>query len=169
MDDGARRLYRRLCFSGVGEGTRIFREVMQVAEDRYLKGWYGHLKGGWRSQGKKVGSAPYIRDEDEKLLRKLEEIRERCRQYFASLLNTTSAALDQTIIEGLSPKPEVDLSVEKPYVVDKPKQALRSMAHGKAMGSDDLPVKQLKLGLSDSSHEIFLGITVAVWMTGEVP
>ena len=58
---------------------------MQAAEDRYLevyfeeftkagdmKGWYGHLKGGWKLQGKKVGSAQYVRDEGGKLLRKLE-------------------------------------------------------------------------------------------------
>ena len=66
---------------------------MQAAEDWYLevyacelkefalsgdmRGWYGHLKGGWKLQGKKVGSAQYITDEDGKLLRKLEEIRAR--------------------------------------------------------------------------------------------
>ena len=64
---------------------------------------------------------------------------------------------NRTIIEGLSQKPT----------------ALRSMANGKAMGPDELPAELLKLGLSDSSHEILLafhGIIVsAVWMTGEVP
>ena len=46
------------------------------------------------------------------------------------------------------------------------------MANGKAIGPDELPAELLKLGLSDSSHEILLafhGIIVAVWMTGEVP
>ena len=46
------------------------------------------------------------------------------------------------------------------------------MANGKAMGPDELPVELLKLGLSDSSHEILLpfhDIIVAVWTTGEVP
>ena len=46
------------------------------------------------------------------------------------------------------------------------------MANGKGMGPDELPAELLKLGLSDSSHEILLafhGIIVAVWMTGEVP
>ena len=46
------------------------------------------------------------------------------------------------------------------------------MANSKAMGPDELPVELLKLGLSDSSHEILLpfhDIIVAVWMTGEVP
>ena len=52
------------------------------------------------------------------------------------------------------------------------KAALRSMGNGKAMGPDELPTEVLKLGLSDSSHEILLAfhdIIVAVWMTGEVP
>ena len=46
------------------------------------------------------------------------------------------------------------------------------MANGKAMGPDELPAELLKLGLSDSSHEILLafhGIIVAVCMTWEVP
>ena len=122
-------------------------------------------------QGKKVGSTQYIRDEDEKLLRKFEEIRARWRRYFASLLNTTSAALNLTIIEGLSPKP-VALTLGDLPVGNETKKALRSMANGKAMGPDELPAELLKLGLSDSSHEIlvaFHGIIVAVWMTGEVP
>ena len=66
---------------------------MQAAEDRYLevhaceleefivagdlRGWYRHLKGGWKLQGKKLGSAQYIRDENGKLLRQLDAIRAR--------------------------------------------------------------------------------------------
>ena len=51
------------------------------------------------------------------------------------------------------------------------KKALRSVVNGKAMEPDELPAELLKLGLSDSSHEILLsfhGIIVAVWMMGEV-
>ena len=135
-----------------------------------MRGWYGDLKSGWKLQGKKVGSARYMRDEDGKLLRKLEGIRARWRRHFASLLNTTSAAFNRTIIEGLSPKP-VALPLGDPPVVNETKKALRSIAYGKAIGSDELPVELLKLGLFDSSHEILLafpGIIVAVWMTGEV-
>ena len=55
--------------------------------------------------------------------------------------------------------------------MNETKKTLRSMANGKAMGPDGLPAELLKLGLSDSSHEILLafhGIIVAVCMTGEV-
>ena len=114
-----------------------------------------HLKGGWKFQGKKVGGAQYIRDEDGKLLRKLKEIRARWRRYFTSLLNATSAALNRTIIEDLSPKP-IAQSLEDPPVVNETKKALRSMANGKAMGPDELVAELLKLGLSDSSHGILL-------------
>ena len=174
-------------FRALRKACRKLREIMQAAEDRYLevyaceleesivaggvKGWYGHLKGGWKLQGKKLGSAQYIRDKNGKLLRKLEEIRARWRRYFTSLLNTTSAALNRIIIENLSQKPTA-LSLGDPPVVSETKNALRSMANRKAMGPDELPVELLKLGLSDSSHEILLafhGLIVAVWMTGEVP
>ena len=109
-----------------------------------------------------MGRAQYIRDEDGNLLRKLEQIRERWGRYFASFLNTTSAALDRTIIEGLSPKP-VALPLGDPPVVDVTKQALRSM--NKAMGPDELPAELLKLRPFDSSRAILLafhGIIVAV-------
>ena len=82
------RTFRKAC--------RKLRENMQVAKDRYLevyaceleefilavdmRGWYGHVEGGWKLQGNKLGSAQYIRDEDWKLLRKLEEIRARWRR-----------------------------------------------------------------------------------------
>ena len=113
----------------------------------------------------------YINDEDGKLLRMLEEIRERWRRYFVCLLTTTSNDLDQIPIEGILPKP-VALSLRDPPVVDETKPTLRSMDNGKAMRPDELPAELHKLGLSDSSYKILLAfhvITVAVWMAGEVP
>ena len=158
-------------FRALRNACRKLREVMQAVEDRYLevytceleeftlagdmRGWYGHLKGGWKLQGKNIGCAQYIRDKDGKLLRKLEEIRVRLERCFASLPNTTSAALNQTIIEGLSSKP-VALSLGDPPVVNNTKKAPRSMANGKVMGPDEPPAELLKLGLPDSSHEILL-------------
>ena len=124
-------------FRALRKACTKLRETMQAAEDRYLevyaceleefivagdvRGWYGHLKGGWKLQGKKLGSAQYIRDENGKLLRKLDEIRARWRRYFTSLLNTTSAALNRTIIEGLSQKPTT-LSLGDPPVVSETKR-----------------------------------------------
>ena len=112
-------------------------DVIQAAEDRYLevfacefedfiaagdlRGWYGHLKGGWKLQGKKLRGAQYIRDENGKLLRKLDEIRARWRRYFTSLLNTTSVTLNRTIIEGLPQKP-IALSLGDPPVVSETKK-----------------------------------------------
>ena len=60
--------------------------------------------------------------------------------------------------------------------MDETKQALNSMANGKAMGPDKLPAELLTPGLSDNLHIILLafhgafhGVIVAVWMTGKVP
>ena len=158
-------------FRALRKACRKLRESIQAAEDMYLegyvceleefivigvlRGWYGHLEGGCKLQGKKLGNAQYIRGENGKLLRKLDEIRARWRRYFTFLLNTTSATLNQTTIEGLSQKP-IALSLGDPPVVSETKKALRSMANGKAMGPDELPAELLKLGLSDSSHEILL-------------
>ena len=174
-------------FRALRKTCRKLREAIQAAEDRYLEvyaceveeivvagdlsGWYGHLKGGWKLQSRELGSTQYIKDENGKLLRKLDEIRARWRRYFISLLNTTSAVLNRKVIEGLSQKPTA-LSLGDQPVVSETKKALRSMANGKAMGPDELPAELRKLGLSDSSHEILLAfhdIIVPVWMAGEVP
>ena len=80
-------------FRALRKACKKLRAIIQAAKDRYLevyaceleefivagdlRGWYGHLKGGWKLQGKKLGSAQYIRDENGKLLRKLDEIRAR--------------------------------------------------------------------------------------------
>ena len=93
-----------------------------------------------------MGSAQYTRDEDGKLLRKLKEIHEGWRRCFPSLLDTTSAAPDLIITEGLMPTPAA-LSLEDTPVLDETKQALRSMANGKAMGPDGLPAGLLELRL----------------------
>ena len=71
-------------FRALRKACRKLRETIQAAEDRYLevyaceleefiaagdlRGWFGHLKGGRKLQGKKLGSAQYIRDENGKLL-----------------------------------------------------------------------------------------------------
>ena len=78
----------------------------------------GHLKEDWKLQGKKLGSAQYIREENGKLLRKLDEIRARRRRYFTSLLSTIPATLNRTIIEGLSLKPTA-LSLGDPPIVSE--------------------------------------------------
>ena len=125
-------------FRALRKACRKLRETIQAAEDRYLevytceleefnapgdlrRGWYGHLKGGWKLQGKELGSAQYIRDENGKLLRKLDAIRARWRRYFHFLLNTTSTALNRTIIEGLSQKPTA-LSLGDSPVVSETKK-----------------------------------------------
>ena len=124
-------------FRALRKACKKFGEIIQAAEDRYLevfaceleefivagdvRGWHGHLKGGWKLQGKKLRSAQYIRDENGKLLRKLDEIRARLRRYFTSLLNTTSATLNRTIIEGPSQKPTA-LSLGDPPAVSETKK-----------------------------------------------
>ena len=60
-------------FRALRKAYRKLRETIQAAEDRYLevyaceleefiaagdlRYWYGYLKGGWKLQGKKLGSA----------------------------------------------------------------------------------------------------------------
>ena len=53
------------------------------------------------------------------------------------------------IVETLLSQIPTALSLGDPSVVSETKNALRSMANGKAMEPDKLPAELLKLGLSD--------------------
>ena len=168
-------------FRALRKACRKLREIMQAAEDRYLgvyawelkefilagdvRGWYGHLKGGWKLQGKKLGSAQYIRDENGNLLRKLDEIRASWRRCLTSLLNTTPAALNRTIIEGTSQKPTA-LSLGDPPVVSETKKALRSMANGKAMGPDERRRNRSSLGFPTVPTKSCTHSTASSWLYG---
>ena len=169
-------------FRALPKACRKLRETVQATEGRYLemyaacelekftsagdmRGLYGHLKGGWKLQSKKVGSTQNIKDEDGTLLRKFEEIRARWRRYFAYLLNTTSATLNLTIIEGLSPKP-VALTLGDPPVGNETKKTLRSMANGKAMGPDELRWNCLSLGFPTVAMKSWLHSTASSWLCG---
>ena len=79
-------------FRALRKACRKLRAAMQATKDRYLEVYageleklikagdmrsrYGHSKVGWRFQGKNVGSAQYIKEDDGKLIRSLEEIYE---------------------------------------------------------------------------------------------
>ena len=86
-----------------------------------------------------------IRDEDGKLLWKLEKILEMWRRYIPFLINTTSAALNRTIIECLSSNKLIALTLGDPLVVGETKQVVISMDNGKVMGLDELPAELLNL------------------------
>ena len=113
-----------------------------------------------------VESTLCIRDEDGKLLWKLEEIPEMWRRYIPFLLNTTSADLDRTIIEGLSFNKLIALTLGNPPVVGETKQLMISMNNCKVMGLDELPAELLNLWLSSSSHEVCSHSTASSWLCG---
>ena len=94
----------------------------------------GITKEDGNCKGKKIGSPQYNRDEDGNLLRKLEKICARWRRYFISLLSTTSAALNRTIIEGLSQKPTAP-SLGDPPVVSETKKGPEIYGQWKGYGT----------------------------------
>ena len=163
------------------------KEVIQVGVDRYLdvyareleehtragdmRGWYRHLKGGWRLSGRPLDGEQYIRDEDGTLLRDNDLINERWVRYLSTLLNTISPTIDQTVIEKIAQRP-IALSLGDPPSLCETAEALRAMSNGKATGPDGLPAELLKLGLNGEAPEIlyhFHSIVYQVWISGEVP
>ena len=109
----------------------------------------------------------YIRDEQWKLLRDVELIRERWMRHFRSLLNAKSETLDPTVMSKISQRFIAKALGVEP-TEDEVAAALQSMANAKAVGPDGLSAELLKLGLHENRRELHR-ITKLVWHGGQVP
>ena len=91
-------------------------------------------------------------------------------RFFDTLLNAKSDKLRFDIIEGLPQWPITHAPGAKP-TENELIGALRSMANGKAVGPDELPVELLKLGLNYDPTVLreFYRIIKLVWHQREVP
>ena len=69
-----------------------------------LFGFYKHLKG-MHVEGKRTFNSPYIKDEEDRLLRDNAFIRERWVRWFHKVLNTKSPTLDPIIVDELKQGP----------------------------------------------------------------
>ncbi len=142
-------------------------------EERVRKGdqagFYEHLKM-MNLEGKRDRSSQLIKDEDGNLLRDVELIRERLVRWFHTLLNTKSPKLDPKIAEALDQWP-----VNTPLGVQPTMQELidanRSLANGKAVGPDGIPVELFMIAFNGDPvlRQRLLDIVIGIWRGEEVP
>ena len=83
-------------------------------------------------------------------MRDVELIRERWVRWFHTLLNTKSPKLDPNIAEGLDQWPENTTLGNQPPMRELT-DAARSLANGKTVGPDGVPVELSKIALSGDS------------------
>ena len=132
-------------------------------------GFYKHLKT-MNLEGKRDRSSEYVKDENGVLLSDVELTRERWVWWFHILLNAKSPRLDPNIVEGLYQCPEnMPLGVQP--TMQKLKDAIRSLANGKAVGRDGVTVELSKITLNGDPalRRRLLDIVVRIWRGGEVP
>ena len=132
-------------------------------------GFYKHLKT-INLEGKRDSSSAYVEDENGVLLTDVELIHERWVRWFHTPLNAKSPRLDPNIAEGLDQWPEnMPLGVQP--TVQELKDAIRSFANGKAVGSDEGSVELFKITLNGNPalRWRLLDIVVRIWRRGEVP
>ena len=133
-------------------------------------GFYKHLKT-MNLEGKRDSSSGYVKDENNGiLLRDVELIRERWVRWSNTLLNAKSPWLDPNIAEGLDQWPEnMPLGVQT--TMQELTDAIRSLASGKAVGSDEVSVELFKITLNGNPalHRRLLDIVGRIWRGGEVP
>ena len=123
-------------------------------------GFYKHLKT-MKLEGKRDRSSAYVKDED------VELIRERWVRWFQTLLNAKSPRLDPNIAEGFDQWPEnMPLGVQP--TMQELKDAIRSLAKGKAVGPDEVPVELFKITLDGDPAlcRRLLDIVVRIWRGG---
>ena len=104
------------------------------------------------------------------MLRDIELIYERWVQWFHTLLNTKSPKLDPNIAEGLEQWPE-NTTLRNQPTLQELTDAIRSLANGKAVGPDGVPVELFKVALNGDPalRQKLLDIVIGIWRGGEVP
>ena len=132
-------------------------------------GFYKHLKT-INLDRKRDSSSAYVKDENGVLLTDVELSHERWVRWFHTLLNAKSPRLDPNIVEGLDQWPKsMPLGVQP--TVQELKDAIRSLANGKAVGSDEVSVELFKITLNGNPalRWRLFDIVVRIWSGGEVP
>ena len=142
--------------------TRTTREGDQA-------GFYKHLKT-MNLEGSRDRSSAYIKDENGVLLTDVKLIREQWVRWFHTLVNAKSPRLDPNIAEGLDQWPEnMPLGVQP--TIQELTDAIRSLANGKAVGSDGVSVELFKITLNDDPalRQRLVDIVVRIFFGGGVP
>ena len=104
------------------------------------------------------------------MLRDVELIRERWVRWFHTLQNTKSPNLDPNIAEGLEQWPETTTLGNQP-TMQKLMDAIHSLANGKAVRPDRVPVELFKVALNGDPalRQRLLEVVVGIWTGGDVP
>ena len=121
-------------------------------------------------EGKRGRCSQLIKDEHGNSLRDVELICERWVRWSHTLLNTKSPKLDPNIAESLDQWP-VNMPLGVQPTMQELTAAIRSLANGKAVGPDGVPVELFKITLNGDPalRQRLLDIVVGVWRGGEVP
>ena len=132
-------------------------------------GFYRRLKT-MNLEGKPDHNSQFIKDEHDSQLRDVEVIRERWVRWFHTLLNTKSPNLDPNIAEGLEQWPENTTLGNQPTMQELT-DAIRSLANGKAVGPDGVPVELFKISLNGDPalRQRLLDLVVGIWRGGDIP
>ena len=148
------------------EEVRQLEEKCKQCEESFLrkdsKTVYKTIKSITKKRNK---TSSNIKDKDNKVLDKEEEVKQRWKDYYSELYNTPRQN-DRTILEEIPPNINVD---EEPEITrEEVEKALNTLKNGKAAGPDGIPAELLKYGgqpMVDVMHKLMLKI----WEDDEIP
>ena len=121
-------------------------------------------------EGKRDHNSQFIKDEHGSLLRDAEVIRERWVRWFHTLLKIKSPKLDPNIAEGLEQWPE-NTTLGNQSKMQELTDAIRSLANGKAVGPDGVPVELFNIALNGDPtlRRRLLDLVVGIFGGGRRP
>ena len=154
-------------------GVRFFERYVVELEKQLCvgdqHGFFKNIKSVQLEETKKVESQ-CVRDEEGRLLRDKERIRERLVRFFRSLLDAKSDILDPDIPKRLPQHPVASALGIEP-TEEEIAIAMKAIANAKVVGPDGLPAELLKLGLQQDRTILleFHRLAILIWREGKIP
>ena len=138
------------------------KEIQEFADQHDQRNFYNAVKQIYGVTHRKT--CP-IKDRNGNLLTAEEEIRERWKEHYSSILNLKTN-IDTEVIKRI-PKYEPDQSLDRAISVEEIKCAVGALKNHKAPGKDNIPAEVYK-ALSDTTLEHLKSVFNLIWNTGNV-
>lgn len=142
------------------------RKLEKCIQDGDQLGFCKYLKG-MDVEGK-ICSSQCTRDDNGEMLKYVELIQARWVQWFYTLLNPMSPNLNISVIDDLPTRPIYEWLGCVPSMYET-EEAVKSMANGNTVSTNELPAELSKLLLDDAGLSSLHDIIKGTWRRGRVP
>ena len=138
----------------------LLRECERIKEQSKRGNCREVFRGIKRLSGMTIARMPVIKDKTGKVLTEGVQVKEQWREYMQELYHCDPSMRDAYIPHPFSPEPQV--------TKEEVRSALESLAMGKALGIDDIPIELLKF-IGEGAIDVMAILCQKIWTTTEWP